>query len=138
LGECPVIVLDTHALVWWVSDPSRIPAKARRAIGSAVAAGDPVYASSISVWEVAMLVAQGRLELTLDVEAWIAHVEALPLVQFVPVDNRVAVRAVRLEGFRHRDPADRMIVATALGLGATLVTADQRLQAYRPVNTLWA
>src|SRR3990170_1857464 len=112
--------------------------KPRRAIGSAVAAGDPVYASSISVWEVAMLVAQGRLELTLDVEAWIAHVEALPLVQFVPVDNRVAVRAVRLEGFRHRDPADRMIVATALGLGATLVTADQRLQAYRPVNTLWA
>ncbi|MBI2403586.1 MAG: type II toxin-antitoxin system VapC family toxin [Gemmatimonadetes bacterium] len=133
-----MIVLDTHALVWWVSDPERIPAKARREIGRTVKGGDAVVVSSISVWEVTMLVARGRLQLTVDVETWIAHVEALPFVQFVPVDNRVAIRAVRLEGFRHRDPADRMIVATALGLGATLVTADERLQAYHPVKTLWA
>lgn len=132
-----MILLDTHALVWWASDPERIPQKARRAIEGAVRGGESLAVSSITVWEVAMLVARGRLELTLEVEAWITHVEALPFVQFVPVDHRIAIRAVRLEGFRHRDPADRMILATALGLGATLVTADQRLQAYRFVNTLW-
>jgi PIN domain nuclease of toxin-antitoxin system len=132
-----VIVLDTHALVWWVSSPALIPGKARRMIETAMDRGDPVAVSSISVWEVAMLVARGRLELTRPVDGWIAAVEALPFVQFVPVDNRIAARAVSLEDFPHRDPADRMILATALGLGAVLVTADVRLRAFRPVRTVW-
>lgn len=86
---------------------------------------------------VAMLVARGRLQLTIDADTWIANVEALPLLKFVPVDNRVAARAVQLDSFPSRDPADRMIVATALGLSATLVTADRRIRAYGPVSTVW-
>ncbi len=132
-----MIVLDTHALVWWVSAPARIPAKARRLIDGAVDSGDSVAVSSISIWELAMLAARGRLELTVPVDAWISSVEALPFVRFVPVDNRVAARAVALENFPHRDPADRMILSTALGLGAALVTADARLRAYRAVKTVW-
>ena len=132
-----MILLDTHALIWWVSDPKRVPAKARRLIDAAVAATEPIAVSSISLWEVAMLVARKRLALTIDTNAWIARVEALPFLTFVPVDNRIAVRAVQLEDFPHRDPADRMIVATALGLGAALLTADARLRAYRPVKTVW-
>ncbi len=132
-----MILLDTHALIWWVSDPRRIPAKARRLIDAQVAASSPVAVSSISLWEVAMLVARKRLELAIDTTTWIASVEALPFLTFVPVDNRIAVRAVQLEAFPHGDPADRMIVATALGLGATLLTADARLRAYRPVKTVW-
>lgn len=85
-----------------------------------------------------MLVTRGRLELSIDLDAWISGVEALPFLTFHPVDNRVAARAVRLERFPHQDPADRMIVATTLGLAATLVTADQRIHAYRPVKTVWA
>ena len=132
-----MIVLDTHALVWWVSAPARIPAKARRLLDGAVDSGDSLVVSSISIWEVAMLSARGRLELTVPVEAWIAGVESLPFVRFVPVDNRIAARAVALENFPHKDPADRMILATALGLGAALVTADTRLRAYRAVKTVW-
>ena len=71
------------------------------------------------------------------VDAWIAHAEELPWLTFVPVDNRVAVRSVHLEGFPYRDPADRIIVATALALNATLVTADERLRSYKPVRTVW-
>jgi PIN domain nuclease of toxin-antitoxin system len=133
-----VIVLDTHALVWWVAEPGRIPARARRLLDAVVAGGDAVLASAISAWEVAMLVARGRLALTMGADAWIAHVEALPFLRFVPVDPRIAVASVQLEGFPHRDPADRIIVATALGLGATLVTGDRRLRAYRGVKTVWA
>ena len=81
--------------------------------------------------------AHGRLVFTIDPETWIASVEALPFLPFIPVDNRIAVRAVRLEDFSHRDTADRMIVATGLGLGATLVTADARLRAYKPITTVW-
>lgn len=132
-----MIVLDTHALIWWVSEPKRVPAKARRLIDAAVAAAEPMGVSSISMWEVAMLVKHGRLALTMDTDVWIAHVEALPFITCIPVDNAVAVRAARLDGFEHRDPADRMIVATTLGLGATLLTADERIREYRAVKTVW-
>ena len=132
-----MIALDTHALVWWVAEPSRIPAKARRAIDAAVKQGQMLAVSSISIWEVAMLAERGRIAFTVDADTWLHNVQALPMLTFHSVDNAVALRAVRLPGFAHRDPADRMIVATAIGLNATLVTADRRLQAYKPITTLW-
>jgi PIN domain nuclease of toxin-antitoxin system len=132
-----VILLDTHALVWWVSEPARLPERAARLLESALEASDPVCVSSISIWEIAMLVAGNRLAFTIDVDVWIARVEALSFLTFMPVDNRIAMRAVQLEDFAHRDPADRMIVATAVGLGATLITADGVLRAYSRVKTAW-
>jgi PIN domain nuclease of toxin-antitoxin system len=132
-----VILLDTHAWIWWVSDPERLPAASRAAVDASVAAGEPVRLSAISAWEVAMLVERDRLVLTVDVEEWIGRSHAAPELEFLPVDPWIAVRSVRLPGFPHRDPADRIIVATALTLEATLVTADARLLAYEPVETLW-
>lgn len=85
-----------------------------------------------------MLVKADRLRLTIPVDEWLAQVELLPFFDFLPVDNRVGLRSVTLDRFTHKDPADRIIVATALGVGATLVTADERLQAYRPLKTIWA
>lgn len=132
------MVLDTHAWVWWVAKPERIPLKTRRLLDKRVASGDPLFISSISAWEVAMLVAHGRLELSMDAPTWIRKSEELPFLTFVPVDNAIALRAVGLDGFLHRDPADRIIVATTLGLGARLVTGDKRLHSYRAVRTLWS
>ncbi len=132
-----MIVLDTHALVWWVADPARIPARTRHRLEQMVEEDQPLYASAISIWEIAMLVERNRLQLRIPVTDWLEAVEAIPWLSFIPVDNRIAARAVLLERFPHRDPADRMIVATTLGLGATLVTADARLRRYRPVPTLW-
>ena len=132
-----MILVDTHALVWWVSDPKRIPTKARRVLDAAVKARESVAVSSISIWEIAMLVARKRLEFTIDAESWITAVEALPFFTFIPLDNRIAVRSVELDGFPNRDPADRIIVATALGLGATVVTADSRLRGYKALATIW-
>jgi PIN domain nuclease of toxin-antitoxin system len=132
-----VIMLDTHALVWWVAEPKRIPAPARRLLDAAVKARDTIAISSISIWEIAMLVDRGRLKLTIGVDQWIAHVEALPFLRFVPVDNRIALKAVHLGDFPHRDPADRIIVATATGLSATLVSADARIRALDSIDTIW-
>ena len=72
-----MIVLDTHALIWWVSDPDRLGAKARRIIDREVEAGETLRVSAISAWEIAMLTSASRLELTMDVESWLARIEAL-------------------------------------------------------------
>ncbi len=84
-----------------------------------------------------MLVNRGRLELTMDVADWIANSEALPFLRFVPVTNQIALRSVSLPTDVHGDPADRMIIATALFLGASLVTKDERIRNYPHVETIW-
>lgn len=131
-----MILLDTHAWIWWVDDPTRLSTPAREAVDAATG-GEGVSISAISAWEVALLVAKGRLVLDREVSAWIDASAALPFVHFVPVDRRIAVSSVLLAEPLHPDPADRIIAATAISLGATLVTADQRLQQYAPVKTLW-
>ncbi|MES1943120.1 protein PilT [Salinisphaera sp. PC39] len=132
-----MILLDTHAWIWWVADPDRLSAPAAEVLARAREQGGPVYLSSISVWEVAMLVDKGRLELTMDVEDWVAHSEAVPWIECVPVTNHLALRSVRLPDGLHPDPADRLIVATARYLGVPLVTRDRKLQDYPHVQTLW-
>jgi PIN domain nuclease of toxin-antitoxin system len=132
-----VTVLDTHAWVWWVADPGRLPPAVRRHIAGVLERGAPLHVSAISAWEVAMLVQRRRLELTMDVAAWVARCEAAPELAFVPVDNRIALRSVSLPDFPHGDPADRIIVATALDLDAALVTGDRRLRGYAPVASVW-
>jgi PIN domain nuclease of toxin-antitoxin system len=131
-----VIVLDTHVWVWWVSGRPPLSPKARRLIGAAVDQG-AVYLSSISVWEVAQLVSRGRLELTMDVATWVARSEAMPFLHFIPVDNAIALRSVVLPEPLHPDPADRIIIATALILGFPLVTRDEKIARSPHVRTIW-
>ncbi len=131
-----MIVLDTHALIWWIGgDPALSPSAA-----AAIAAERPggrIVVSSISAWEIAMLVARGRLSLSMDVTAWLTAVERIEEVSFVAVDNEIGVKTVELPGEFHKDPADRMIVATARKLGLAVVTADEKIRAYPHVRTIW-
>lgn len=131
-----MIVLDTHAWIWWIGSPDRLSKTARGAIETATESSE-LYASSISCWEVSLLVKKGRLELALAVEDWVAAAEALPFLTLVPVDNRIALRANQLLGPFHDDPADRIIVATTLVLGAKLVTKDRRIRSYSHVDSVW-
>lgn len=131
-----MIVLDTHVWVWWVSESTPLSLQAREVIEEGMARR-ALYLSSISAWEVAFLVARGRLALTMEAEDWVARCEALTFVHFVPVDNRVALRANTLPEPLHKDPADRMIIATALSLGFPVVTRDEKLRDYPHVETIW-
>ena len=83
-----------------------------------------------------MLVARGRIVLSMDVEQWLNTVALIERVRFYPVDNEIAVKTTELPGEFHKDPADRMIVATARKLGATLITADEKILAYPHVKTI--
>lgn len=131
-----MIVLDTHTLVWWLSDSSKLSAKARKAISSQQGEGKLIV-SSISAWEMAMLVQRGRLALTIDVNDWLSHVARLEAIRFMPIDNQIAVRSTALPGQFHNDPADRMIVATAQQVGAPIVTSDRKIRDYEHVATIW-
>ena len=131
-----MIVLDTHALIWWVDDPAQLSEPAHAAIEKAMQTKS-VFVSCISSWEIALLVDRGRLKLTLDVRDWLARCEAIPFLSFVPVNTAIAVESVRLPDFSHADPADRIITATALSLGAKLVTKDEKIRSYTNLKTVW-
>lgn len=131
-----MIVLDTHAWIWWVSNPEFLSDKAKQIIDEAVTNRN-VLISSISVWEVAILVSRGRLKLTMNSDDWVAASEALPFFDFVPVSNSIALKSVQLPGILHNDPADRIIIATAISMGAVLVTKDEKIRNYSHVKTVW-
>ena len=131
-----MIVLDTHAWLWWISNPELLSVTARKAIDHAMADGE-MCISSISAWEVAILVKKGRLDLTMPAEDWIARSEALPFLRFIPVDNRIALKSANLPGQLHDDPADRIIIATTITLGGTLATKDDKIRKYQHVRSVW-
>lgn len=135
-----MILLDTHAWIWWLAQPESLSEAARRVIDAAVetsADGGGVAVSAISAWELATLAARGRLELTEGPRAWVERCVALPFFSFVPVDHRVALRSVDFGKVLHADPADRMIVATAIVHDLPLVTKDDRLRNAGLVPTVW-
>jgi PIN domain nuclease of toxin-antitoxin system len=90
--------------------------------------------STISSWEVAMLLAKGRLQMAISAREWVRRSEALGLLEFVPVSNTIALRSVDIQ--MHPDPADRIIVATAMELGLELITKDEKLHGLG-LPTLW-
>ncbi len=131
-----MIVLDTHAWVWFISNPELLSKRAKRYLDTAVEE-KAIMISSISVWEVALLIAKKRLILTLELNDWIAKSEMLPFFKFIPVDNSIAIKSVNLPQPLHSDPADRIIIATAISLGAPIVTKDEKILNYSQVQTIW-
>lgn len=131
-----MITLDTHAWIWFVSSPDLLSRKAKEAIDEAVKEKG-LMVSSISVWEIALLVAKKRLKLTLDVTDWVAKSESLPFLNFIPISNSIAIKAVNLPGSLHPDPADRIVIASALSTGSPLVTKDKKILDYPHVKTIW-
>ena len=131
-----MIVLDTHTWIWFISKPEVLSKRATKTVSAAVKEKS-VLISSISAWEVALLVLKKRLKLSLDVTDWIAKSENLPFIQFVSVSNSIAIKSVNLPKPLHPDPADRIIIATALSAGAPLITKDKKLLDYPHVKTIW-
>ncbi|MCF2134102.1 MULTISPECIES: type II toxin-antitoxin system VapC family toxin [Burkholderiaceae] len=131
-----MIVLDTHALVWWANGDDALSKKAKTTIERELNDGQ-IVVSAISAWEIAMLVEREKLVLSMDVASWLTTVSAIDAVRFVPVDVEIGLKSVDLPGKFHQDPADRMIVATARKLAVPLVTRDEKIRAYKHVKTVW-
>ena len=134
-----MIMLDTHVLLWWAAgERAKLSAAAQAILYPETPIGRETQSeSSITVLEIARLVHGGRLRLAMDLSTWLASAQTIPGILFVPVDNEIAMKAVHLPGVFHKDPVDRIIVATARRYGAPLVTADQLIREYPNVQTVW-
>lgn len=129
-----MILLDTHALLWWALDPSQLSARATAAVAQMEEQGG--LASSISIWELGIKVKRGKLEMGISVEELARRIERSGTVELVPVDTTIWLRSLALP-WAHRDPADRVIVATALLAGVPLLSKDAVLHAFEGVECVW-
>lgn len=128
-----MIILDTHAWIWWRNESPNLSKKAQEAILTADMIGIPV----INCWELAMLVSKERIGLSMDVQVWIDLALQHPIVKLLPLTPEIAVRSTRLPGDFHGDPADRIIVATSLTHNGTLITKDQKITDWGFIPICW-
>ncbi len=131
-----MIVLDTNALIWWIGESNKLSKKAKKIIEESEKEKS-IYISSMSVLEIYILLKKNRLGFNTLADNWLQRVENLSCVHFVPMDNEIAVLSVNLPDFPHKDPADRIIIATALNMGAKLITSDKRILNYSKVQSIW-
>jgi PIN domain nuclease of toxin-antitoxin system len=119
-------ILDTHILLWWFSAIPRLSSRQEEILQGA-SEDEPLWVSDITLWEIATLSSLGRIRLHLPLREWLEQATAPPLVQRLPITPAVAAEVAALPDSFHRDPADRIIVASARVLGATLLTQDGRI-----------
>lgn len=125
MGSAQVILLDTHAAVWSVSDSKSLGRQSRRILGQAEKTDQVVAISAVSFWEIGLLIAKRRLRLLDSALEFRKVVLARGTVE-LPLTGEIAILACELEDL-YGDPADRFIAATAITHDATLLTADERL-----------
>lgn len=128
-------LLDTHILLWWLGEDPRLSPEQRHILETADAE-NPLWVADITLWEIATLFSLGRIKLHLPLREWLEQATAPPLVRRISITPAIAAEVAALPDSFHRDPADRILVATARISGATLVTRDRRIIESGLVRTL--
>ena len=128
-----MVVVDTHVLIHDALEPRKLSRRARAALDGE---HGPVSLSDISLWEIAMLIAKGRIDPGMDASQFLEDIIKVRGIRTLPITPRIAVLS-QSEDFPHRDPADRIIAATAVAHRARLVTADTALRRSRGLEVIW-
>ncbi|MBV8119061.1 MAG: type II toxin-antitoxin system VapC family toxin [Alphaproteobacteria bacterium] len=123
------LLLDTHIWLWLVGGSGQLDAASRQTISRALGSGR-LWIAAISLWEIALLAARGRILLGKSIGLWFQEALAAPGPAIEALSPSIAVESYALPGQFHHDPADRMIVATARVTGAALMTRDRRILDY--------
>ncbi len=131
-----MILVDTHVLIWDALAPQRLSAHAVQALTQANET-DGLLICDITLWEIAMLVQKGRVQVGTDCQSFITLILQANNCQVRPITPQIAALAVQLPQTVNLDPADRLIVATAVAEQVPLVTADQNLRASNLIATIW-
>jgi PIN domain nuclease of toxin-antitoxin system len=129
MSETAPLLLDTHAAVW-ITEGLPLASAATEAMDTVYRAGSTIFVSAITAWEVGSLVSRNRIGLSSRPERWFQRVLAIPGVKLAQLTPDILIESSFLPGDPPRDPADRIIIATARDIGATLVTRDRLLLKY--------
>jgi PIN domain nuclease of toxin-antitoxin system len=121
------LLLDTHIALWLDSGDDRLQPSTRGLVDDCWRSGGAILLSAVSAWEIALLVDLGRIDLDIPVVAWIERFLQRPGVESASLSHRAASRSYQLHQLEHRDPADRLLIATAIELDCPLVTYDERI-----------
>ena len=135
MGQSLLILVDTHVVIWLAFEEARLSKKARAAILEARLNGEGLAISDISLFELARAFARERSHLDISVESALTEVERRFIV--LPINSRISLRALGLPPTYPKDPADRIIGATALVEGIPLITADREIRNARALPTIW-
>jgi PIN domain nuclease of toxin-antitoxin system len=135
MGQSEMTLLDTHVVLWLTSDPAKLSGKAKTAIQDARTNGDGLAISDITLLELATLASEGRIRLNISLETFLREMEARFVV--LPITGRACARAQELPAAYPKDPADRIIGATALVEGLSLITADREIRRSKALHTIW-
>jgi PIN domain nuclease of toxin-antitoxin system len=130
-----VILVDTHVVVWLAFDQDKISKAARAAINEVRRNGEGLAISDITLLELMTLTSKGRIRLNISLESFLREIENRFIV--LPISGRACVRALELPAAYSKDPADRIIGATALVEGLSLITADREIRRSRVLHTIW-
>ena len=138
-----MIILDTHAWVWWVEDPEQLSEAQREAIEANERDDNGIGICATSLWEIAKLVEYGRLNLSYDLPDWFSIALAYPGVYILGLTPAIAIRSTSVVERANRgqpeqinDPSDQIIIATAIVHNCALVTSDGKIMAYPDVRTI--
>lgn len=129
-----MIVLDTHAVLWWALDPNQLSSTAAGVVANMEREGG--FASAISMWELGIKHKRGKLDLPLTIDEFARRIEKGGVVTLLPVDTQIWLASLALK-WDHSDPADRVIVATAACKGLPLLTKDAVIHNYGGVQSIW-
>ena len=121
------LLLDTHIALWLDSGDDRMRASTRARIDDCWHNGGTIWLSAVTAWEIALLFDTGRIDLDIPVTAWIKRFLERPGIEAAPLSHGAASRSYQLPHLEHRDPADRLLIATAIELTCPLVTYDERI-----------
>jgi PIN domain nuclease of toxin-antitoxin system len=121
------LLLDTHIALWLDSGDDHLRPSTRALVDDCWRGGGTIYVSSVTAWEVALLADTGCIELDIPIEHWIERFLDRPGIVAAPLTHHAASRSYQLHRLEHRDPADRLLIATAIELACPLVTYDERI-----------
>ena len=128
-------ILDTHTWMWWHMHPEKLSRKVKGLI--AAQKYEEILLSAISVWEFCKLLEKGRIGISCDPRDWLETALAMPKLRLAPLSPMIAYRSTALPQLASADPADQIIVATAIEENAVLLTKDELIRQSKGLDTIW-
>ncbi len=128
ISEVDKLILDTHILIWYIEGINL--SESQVVLIDQMREKNSLYISAISIWEIALLISRERIALSIDLDQWIKKTTSISGLNLIDLSISILTQSCILSNYEHKDPADRMIIASARSINAHLMTCDQKIIDY--------